>query len=531
MPRKKSFLSVTDQFCGAGGSSQGVRRLAERKGGGLEVSLAMNHWKLAIETHNTNFPDTLHDCTDISAADPRRYPSTDILITSPECTTHSPAGGNTHKQLKKQMSLYDTGKIDAATERSRATMWDVCRFAEYHNYNAIVVENVIEAKLRWALFDNWLGAMRTLGYEHECCFFNSMHFWPTPQSRDRMYVVFWKKGNRKPNLNFTPLAWCAKCSADIHSVQTWKNSRMRVGKFDKQYVFCCPGCATKVTPYYFAAFNCIDWTNIGSRIGDRPRPLRTNTLARIQYGLDRYGNDPLLINNRHSTGISYRVRNAITGRLDTIDTQPHLTLCTPLIIKTDNTKRTNGSHVKKAIDGLPTQTTLNATGVVLPYIVDYHKHGQAKTPVNPFSTITAGGLKHGLLSPMVVQNKGESKARSSNNPLPSCTTINSLGIVTDESWNSFLSSYNGGSHCIQDVHEAAGSITTKDRLALTTFKKPHINDCYYRMLVPEEIKLAMAFDPTYKVLGNSRNQVKQCGNAVTPPVMEWIIERVIESLN
>jgi protein gp37 len=61
---------------------------------GLRVRMAMNHWELAVETHNTNFPDTDHDCCDISASDPRRYPSTDILITSPECTTHSPAGGN-----------------------------------------------------------------------------------------------------------------------------------------------------------------------------------------------------------------------------------------------------------------------------------------------------------------------------------------------------------------------------------------------------------------------------------------------------
>ena len=51
----------------------------------LNVYLAMNHWALAIDTHNTNFPDTYHDLADVSAVDPRRYPSTDILVTSPEC--------------------------------------------------------------------------------------------------------------------------------------------------------------------------------------------------------------------------------------------------------------------------------------------------------------------------------------------------------------------------------------------------------------------------------------------------------------
>ncbi len=51
---KTSYLSVTDQFCGAGGSSLGA------SAAGTEVILAMNHWELAIETHNTNFPRTDH---------------------------------------------------------------------------------------------------------------------------------------------------------------------------------------------------------------------------------------------------------------------------------------------------------------------------------------------------------------------------------------------------------------------------------------------------------------------------------------
>ena len=45
MSIKNSYLTVTDQFCGAGGSSQGARKLSRKMGGGLEVKLAMNHWK------------------------------------------------------------------------------------------------------------------------------------------------------------------------------------------------------------------------------------------------------------------------------------------------------------------------------------------------------------------------------------------------------------------------------------------------------------------------------------------------------
>ena len=203
--RTSSDITVTDQFCGAGGSSQGATAA------GARVVLAMNHWKLAVETHNTNFPDVLHDCVDISACDPRRYPRTTILIASPECTNHSIAKGQKRKQ-QAQPSLWEPyPKLDPAAERSRATMFDIPRFAEYHQYECIIVENVVEAR-DWLLFDEWLLMMQKLGYTWETVYFNSMFAHPTPQSRDRMYVVFWKKGNTAPNLRFTPTAWCVNAA-------------------------------------------------------------------------------------------------------------------------------------------------------------------------------------------------------------------------------------------------------------------------------------------------------------------------------
>ena len=97
--RKKSYVTVTDQFCGCGGSSSGASQAD------CEIVMAINHWDKAVETHNTNFPNTAHDCLDISACDPRRYSSTDILITSPECTSHSLAKGKKRKNLG-QMDLF-----------------------------------------------------------------------------------------------------------------------------------------------------------------------------------------------------------------------------------------------------------------------------------------------------------------------------------------------------------------------------------------------------------------------------------------
>jgi DNA (cytosine-5)-methyltransferase 1 len=39
---------------------------------------------------------------------------------------------------------------DEAAERSRATMWDVVRFAEHHRYTSVIVENVVDAA-KWVL--------------------------------------------------------------------------------------------------------------------------------------------------------------------------------------------------------------------------------------------------------------------------------------------------------------------------------------------------------------------------------------------
>lgn len=260
--KKKSYLSVTDQFCGAGGNSEGVVQLAKKKKltAGIQVTMAMNHWPLAIETHNANHPNTDHDCADMSAADPRRYPSTDFLLTSPECTKHSPGAGK-----RRKVDLFTLP--DPADERSRATMWDVPRFTEVHKYNMIITENVVEVR-KWVGFNAWLIAMRDMGYMHKCVYLNSQHAHPTHQSRDRIYIVFWKKGNKAPDLDLRPRGWCSQCCKETETFQSWKSRERQWGKYKQQYLFRCPSCNSVVEPYYHAAFNCIDWSIPGTRIGE-----------------------------------------------------------------------------------------------------------------------------------------------------------------------------------------------------------------------------------------------------------------------
>ncbi|MDR2917825.1 MAG: DNA cytosine methyltransferase [Tannerella sp.] len=468
---KNSYLTITDQFCGAGGSSQGARKLSRKMGGGLEIKLAMNHWKLAIETHNTNFPEADHDCADVQAVDPRRYQSTDILITSPECTNHSLAKGVKRKYQQTQ-TLFGDLTIDPSAERSRATMWDVPRFAEIHNYNLIIVENVVEAR-QWIMWDAWLHAMHNLGYLHKCIYLNSMHALPTPQSRDRMYVVFWKKGNKTPDLEFRPKAYCQCCSKEIESIQSWKDHRKKYGKYRTQYVYCCPMCSNIVEPYYYAAFNIIDWSIPGKRIGDRKKPLAANTMKRIEYGLKRHEDSSFIIYTDHSSLLDRS--SGISGSMYTQATRQVAALVT------------KGSY----------------GGDILP-----------------------------LSDPFITINRGQSKTRNIDDPLSTLTSNITNGVVSTEAVNAFLSYYYGKSQS-SGIYNAVNTVPTKDRIALvmTSPDNIDINDCTYRMILPKEVQAAMAFEKDYIVCGSGKDKVRQLGNAVTPPAMEWLLERGIETFN
>jgi DNA (cytosine-5)-methyltransferase 1 len=80
--------------------------------------------------------------------------------------------------------------------------------------------------------------------------------------------------------------------------------------------------------------------------------------------------------------------------------------------------------------------------------------------------------------------------------------------------------------------EELPTVTTRDRLGLVEpGEELDVEDCYFRMLQPHEIGAGMAFPADYRVLDNKRDRVKQYGNAVTPPVMEWLVAQAVASLS
>lgn len=469
---------MTDLFCGAGGSSLGA------EAAGMTLTMAANHWSTAIEVHQNHFTEAGHDCADISQADPRRYPRTNVLIASPECTNHSQARGVSRK--KQQPELWDAP--DPTAERSRATMWDVCRFAEQMLYDFVIVENVWEAT-KWVGWPAWHVMMKSLGYEHTVLSHNSMHH-GVPQSRDRIYVVFWRDG-LKPNLEMEVDAWCLSCDQVRACRQAWKNGRT-VGRYRTQWEWRCTTCRAVCEPPTRPAASIIDWDLECPRVGDRARPLVDSTRRRIAAGLERHGYQPIVTAGAGNTH-----------------------------------ERTPGNRSRSIDQPLDTQQATATSALVDPMIVGMRGTAQgqldssARPVTDPLGTLSAGGIHHGLLMRNQT-SKGDPShlVTSTSEPVRALTTTSS---------QSLLMPYYGNGQA-QPIMRPMPTHPTRDTFALIDVDQL-VDNCGFRMLTPDEIAAGMAFP--YRYISDKytkRDRVKLAGNAVTPPVMQWICGRVVQAL-
>jgi DNA (cytosine-5)-methyltransferase 1 len=490
-------------FCGAGGSSTGAIAVP-----GVEVRTAMNHWARAIETHNTNHPDTTHVQADISQTDPRYVAKSDILWASPECTNHSVAKGR--KRITNQPDLFGDAIADEAADRSRATMWDVPRFAEFHDYRLIITENVVDAA-RWVMFDAWLMAMGSLGYEHHIVYMNSMHAQlgglPAPQSRDRMYVVFWKKGNRRPDFDrLRPRAYCPGCDKMVTAMQVFKKTE-RWGRYRAQYNWRCPNVACRnqvIEPGWLPAAHAIDWSLKGERIGDRTKPLAEKTMARIRAGLEKYGHARLAV-------------DAVRGAhiLTPVDSEPHKTQTTSytrgLLVPVEGREGKEAQHIAQA---MRTQTTRNETALLVPAGGTWND--DARPVTDPMRALTTRDA-NALLMPYY----GSSKPQPVSDPIGTLTTVDRYAMITLR-----------GQNAPKDVYDPMDTFAANgNHHAVMGVKPPAIEDCTFRMLEPYEVTWGMAFPKDYIMTGNKREQVKQAGNAVCPPNARDLVNIGAESLS
>ncbi|MGW3499341.1 DNA cytosine methyltransferase [Streptomyces globisporus] len=455
-------LKVADFMAGGGGSSQGIHNVP-----GVELTLVLNHWRLAIDSHHLNFPWAQHECCDISQADFRWFPRVDILWSSPECTHHSVASGRKRIQLDQMPD--ENGEVlpEDAAERSRATAWDIVRYLDRMLTRGKpvlggITENVIDFQ-KWTLFESWRKALEVLGYDTEIIHLNSAHAhsrkapW-APQSRDRFYLGYIHRSvGRKPDWQkwLRPHATCPDHGAVRARQEFKRKDREPWGRYRTQYVYRCPigGCDLVIEPLALPASKAIDWSVPAQRIGDRKKPLAEKTMARIRDGLERYA--------RH------------------------------LVVPVEGRE---GKQAKPLDEPARTMTTRRETGVAFTPFIAELRGGASKhrSTMDPLSTVTASGNHHGLVAEdLAVPYYGSSKARPLSQPLGTLTTVDRYGLLKAQI---------------------------------------EVEDCLFRMLEPEEIGTAMSFREGYRLLGTKRERVRMLGNAVTPNAAEVLVSALTEAI-
>lgn len=165
-------LRAIDLFCGIGGNSWGAQQA------GVEIVAGFDKWDLAGKVYTDNFPAArfyLEDLSRLARSDIRRFQQEigpiDLILASPECTSHSVARGGKPK-----------------SEDSLRLSWDVWRFAEVFRPRWMVIENVV-AMRSWPRYRDFLRILREKSGYH--CLEQPLMAsdFGVPQRRYRLYIL------------------------------------------------------------------------------------------------------------------------------------------------------------------------------------------------------------------------------------------------------------------------------------------------------------------------------------------------------
>jgi len=497
---------------------------------------------------------------DITVADDHSFIADGIVVHN--CTWHSPAGGR--KRVRAQLDLLDDYVPTDGGIRSRATAFDVIRAAEVHRYRVVIVENVVEFA-DWPLFGWWLDGMRKLGYRPQIISVSSAHVGGpgnpfAPQWRDRIYIFMTAKGVPVPDVRPRPLAWCPDCDQVVNAVQAWNPGRS-IGKYGQQYVYRCPNSScrnTIVEPYVLPAAAAIDWTDLGTRIGDRKRPLAAATLRRIRAGLDLFAQPSVVVNRSHNRtrGVDEPLAPLTTGRNHALAVPPLLVpaggprgearsaeepmrarltrdweaLVTPPFAVNVNHTGDDGRPYPVATGPLPPRTTRIGDGMVTPeaFLTVLRNNQFGQSVETPLSAVTAGGGHHALTVPPGAFYVKHFTPRGAWGQMSKDVRTEPLGSITSADHHSLVIPYRRGR--AKTTGEPLHTLGTRDSAALVE-PAVAVEDCRFRMLKPREHLRAQRFPDSYVVTGNKGEQTMQAGNAVSSNVAHWLGTKALEALS
>lgn len=167
-------IRAIDLFCGAGGSSWGARLAGARIVAGFDMCV------LAGKVYKRNFPEARFYRGRLENRSVKQVGKelgrVDLLLASPECTNHSTAKGNKER-----------------CELSKATAFQVARFARAFEPRWIVIENVVNMR-SWSRYEELREKLAKLGYNISDQVLNAADF-GVPQNRRRLFLLCDRKRN------------------------------------------------------------------------------------------------------------------------------------------------------------------------------------------------------------------------------------------------------------------------------------------------------------------------------------------------
>jgi site-specific DNA-cytosine methylase len=543
---------AVDLFSGFGGLTEGIERA------GFSTIMAANHNEYKVDIHESNYPHAEHWIADLVNPDSSDYhsardlPAGDLLVAGVSCVNHSQA--NTQKAYEQGLSLFDLEDPDfdarvSRSERDRATANCVLHYADEHRPQLILVECTTElvswgpaipgkpkvgdgSTYRW-----WLKRFENLGYRYRELRLNSM-FFGVPQSRDRLYIVFWLRHLPTPDLDHCPLTWCVSCDDVVEAVWSWRTGVPPTGsvRYGKQYDYRCPRCRREVVPPMTPSLHALDLTNLGTRIGDRKKPLAPATMARAERCRQRFADFPAVLMPAKSAHGSERHP---WQPLATQTSQQETAILSTGSVFAAHRHNGDGKHFSQPMDTvtsthekavlfaalnnfqgaprgtaepLPPQGASQTLSIVSSGVVPFRKNTRPTTHAEAMPTVTSEQIPGLLTAAGVIKNNGaigEAKYRA--HPV-----TNPFGTIVSSASQAML--FSGWTDASEWRHALA-------ELAL--------EECFFRMMGPHEVGRGCGFDVDFPghrgafiVWGSARDQVDGFGNAVSPAVGEWIGTRL-----
>lgn len=557
-------LVAVDLFSGFGGLTKGIKQA------GFTTIMAANHNEYKIEIHEANHPEAEHwiaDLVDKEAADyhdARDLPPADLLAAGVSCVNHSQA--NTVKAYEQGLTLFDFQDEEfeqrvTKSERDRATANCVLHYTQRHHPKLILVECTTEltswgpaipgrpkvgdgSTYRW-----WLRQFHNLGYEYKVLYLNSQ-FFGVGQSRDRLYIAMWDRRLPTPDLEHRPVSWCERCDTQVEAVWSWRTGVPASGavRYGKQYGYRCPRCRREVVPPMTPSLAALDLTNLGTRIGDRDKPLAPATMARAERCRQRFAEFPAIL--MPAKAVHGSERHPFQPMATQTSQQEAALLSTGAVIAAHR-HNGDGQHIGRPMD---TVTGTHEKALLLAAVNNYQ--GAPRGLDEPLPT-QAGSETLSLLSAGVLPFRKHTTPTVHAEPMPTMTADQIPGLLTAAGVIKHNGSIDQAPYRAHPVSDPLGTIvstTVTQGLLFSGWQRRDngimvaewqaaladltLDDLYFRMLAAHEIGRGCGFDTsfphyegTFQVWGSARDQVDGYGNAVSPQVGAWIGTRLRASLH